>query len=313
MKFPQAQKPRIPPLFGLALGILAASTAAIFIRFAQEEAPSLVIAAYRLTFASLILLPSAYISRKNEIKSLKGKDLFLILLSGLFLALHFAFWITSLEFTSVASSVVLVTTIPLWVALFSPIFLKEKLSRLALFGMCIAFLGGIIIGLSDTCYWLGNQLMCPSLNEFFHGKAFIGDILALSGAIMAALYLMIGRRVRGQMSLLGYIFVVYGGASIVLVIMALIKREAFFGYPPQTYLLFLLLAIFPQLIGHSSLNWALRYLSAGYVSIALLGEPIGSTLLAYFLLDEIPGSIKLFGAFLILTGIITASRGEINK
>jgi drug/metabolite transporter (DMT)-like permease len=301
------------PLLALFVGILAVSTASIFIRFAQADAPSLVIAAYRLSLATIGLAPFAWTRRRAELASLTPRDLLLALLSGFFLALHFASWITSLEFTTVASSVVLVTTTPLWVGLFSPLILKEPLQRIVRLGLGLALVGSTIVGLSDVCGWSSAGLTCPSWTQLLHGRAFIGDLLALAGAITAACYLMIGRSLRGRMSLLSYIFLVYGMAACVLIIAMLIRRQSPFGYPPSTYLWFALLAIVPQLIGHTTFNWTLRYLSAAYVSISLLGEPVGSTILAYLILRETPTALKVFGAILILVGIYIASRSEVQN
>lgn len=305
--------PRIPPLLVLTIGILAVSTASIFIRYAQQDVPSLVIAAWRLSLATIILTPFAFHQKRLELAALQPRDMTLALLSGFFLALHFATWITSLEFTSVASSVVLVTTTPLWVALFSPLVIKEPITRAILLGMLMALIGGVVIGLSDTCGIVGARLVCPPPAEFFRGEAFLGDFLALAGAWMAAAYVLIGRQLRGKMSLLGYIFLVYGMAALVLVLIMLVSGQRAFGYPSLAYLWMFLLALIPQLLGHSSFNWALRYLSAAYVSITLLGEPIGSTILAYFLLDETPTLLKVFGAILILFGILIASQSEMHK
>jgi drug/metabolite transporter (DMT)-like permease len=301
------RRPPVPPLLAILFAILAVSTAAIFIRYAQAQAPSLVIAAYRLTMASLVLLPIAVTRQRAELKRLGRVDLTLALLSGFFLALHFAAWITSLELTTVASSVVFVTTTPLWVALLTPLVLKEPLTRPVLVGMGLALTGGIVVGLSDSCSWSQAGLLCPSLGEFLGGKAFLGDLLALFGAWMAAGYLLIGRRLRAGMSLMAYIFVVYSAAAVILVGIMFLSGQKPFGYPPQTYLWLTLLALVPQLLGHSTFNWALGYLPAAFVSITLLGEPIGSTILAYFLLSEIPSSIKIAGAVLILAGIYVAS------
>lgn len=306
------QKPPIPPALALVTGILAVSTAAIFIRYAQEYAPSLVIAAYRLTLAAVLLAPLAIIRHREELGALKGRELSLALLSGLFLALHFATWITSLEYTTVASSVVLVTTTPLWVALLSPLTLKEPLTRPVMLGMTMALLGGMVVGLSDACSWEAGGLVCPTLAEMIQGEAFLGDALALAGAVMGAAYILIGRRLRGKLSLISYIFVVYGIAAVVLVLLALVAGQPLQGYPTRAYLWFVLLALVPQLLGHSTFNWALRYLSAAYVSITLLGEPIGSTVLAYFFLEETPTVLKIFGAILILMGIYVASQSEVN-
>ena len=232
------------------------------------------------------------------------------ILSGLFLALHFAAWITSLEYTTVASSVVLVTTTPLWVALLSPLTIKEPIARPVWVGLILALLGGLVVGLSDTCSLNGVRLSCPPVSEFVRQDAFWGDLLALAGAWMAAGYILIGRRLRQKLSLVGYIFVVYGIAALVLIIVMFAAGQKPFGYPSEAYLWMILIALVPQLLGHSSFNWALGYLSAAYVSISLLGEPIGSTILAYFLLDESPTALKIFGAILILVGIYLVSRSQ---
>ena len=307
------KRPAIPPFVAILFGILAVSTASIFIRFAQKEATSLVIAAWRLTIASIILIPIAASTHKRELTSLKRGDLFMALLSGVFLALHFATWITSLQYTTVASSVVLVSTIPLWVAVLSPFTIKEPIRREVLLGLILALLGGVIVGISDSCSISAGRLSCPSLASFMHGRAFLGDILALCGAIAGAGYLLIGRRLRVKMSLVSYISLVYGMAAIVLIIIMFSAGEHPIGFSPIIYLWLVLLALIPQLIGHSTFNWALGYLSAAYVSITLLGEPIGSTILAYFILKEKPTILKLVGGVLILVGIYAASRSESVK
>ena len=296
------------PFVTLAIlgGILAVSTSSIFIRFAQQDAPSLVVAAYRLTLASLILAPLALTRYRTELSALTRREVLLGLLSGFFLALHFATWISSLEYTTVASSVVLVTTTPLWVALLSPLILREANDRMVIIGMLLALLGGGIVGISDACSWQ-NGLVCPPLASFVRGSAFLGDLLALCGAWMAAGYIMIGRRLRAKISLIPYIFLVYGMAAIVLLAILGLSGESAFGYAPLTFLWLLLLALVPQLLGHSTFNWALRYLPASLVSVTLLGEPIGSTLLAYIILRESPTPLKITGAVLILTGIYVTS------
>lgn len=297
----------VPPLLVIIFGIFAVSTSSIFIRFAQNEAPSLVIAASRLTIATLILAPVAFFRNRQELLQIRRNHLLLAILSGFFLALHFASWISSLEFTSVASSVVLVSTSPLWVAFLSPFILRERVTQWIIIGLLLASLGSVIIGVSDVCHLNSTQLVCPPIKEFLQGEAFKGDILALAGALMGASYMMIGRRLRASLSVVSYIFLVYGAAAIILIIIMLMAGLSPLGYSPLTYFLFLLLAIVPQLLGHSSFNWALGYLSAAFVSITLLGEPVGSTILAYIILDETPDLIKIIGAILILIGIALAS------
>jgi len=303
---------------GLLAGILAVSTAAIFIRFAQHEgAASIVVAAARLTISSLILAPFALTHYWSHLRRLSRREWILALLSGLFLALHFATWITSLEYTSVASSVVLVTTTPLWVALLAPLVLRERVGTAAVVGLILALTGGFVVGLSDACTWAGPSTMlragsvsCPPLRTFFGGTAFLGDFLAIFGAWMAAGYMLVGRKLRVKMELVPYIFVVYTMAAVVLMAIMLGMGENPLGLPPLAYLWFALLALVPQLFGHSTFNWALKYLPASFVSVTLLGEPVGSTILAYFIFQEQPGWVKIGGAVLILAGIWLAARGE---
>jgi drug/metabolite transporter (DMT)-like permease len=301
------QRPRLALPFGLLIAILAVSTASIFIRFAQENAPSLTIAALRITFASLMLAPLALGRYMPELRTLTQREWALAAGAGMFLAVHFATWISSLEFTTVASSVVFVSTGPLWVAVLSPALLKEHLSRQALAGLILALAGGILIGLADTCTWR-HGLVCPSLADALEGKALWGNFLALAGAWAVSGYLIIGRKLRSKISLVPYVFVVYSMAALALIVIMLVAGQSPLGYPPATYGWILLMALVPQLIGHSTYNWALRYLPATFVATANLGEPIGSAILAYFLLGETVTAVKLSGAALILCGIYLASQ-----
>jgi drug/metabolite transporter (DMT)-like permease len=286
-------KPTIRPYLGLATGIVAVSFASIFIRLA--EAPSLVIAAGRLTIASLILAPAALIRGKDELRALTKGDLQLALLSGLFLGLHFATWISSLEYTSVASSVVFVSTSPIFVGLASHFLLREGVSRQMFAGIALSVVGGMIIGYGD--FGLG-------VRELF------GDLLAIAGAVAVSGYWLVGRKLRRQLSLLPYIFVVYATAAAFMIILCLVTGHSFSGYPGQTYLMLFLLAVVPQIIGHSSFNWALKYLPATFVVVGTLGEPVGSTILAHFILNEMPTLAKIGGGVLILAGIYISSRAE---
>jgi drug/metabolite transporter (DMT)-like permease len=297
-------------IFGLLAGITASSTAAVFIRFAQNEgAPSIVIAAARLTIASLILAPIALTRYRSNLYQLSRYEWLLALLSGFFLALHFASWITSLEYTTIASSVVLVSTSPIWVGLLAPIVLHERVGRSTLVGLILALTGGVIIALGDTCTWQLGSITCPPVRTYFSREAFWGDFLALLGAWMAAGYLLVGRKLRAKMELIPYIFLVYGMASVTLLAIMFIEGKSSIGLPPLAYLWFVLLALVPQLFGHTMFNWALKFLPASFVSVTLLGEPIGSTILAYFIFQEIPGVVKISGAILIMSGIFFAARG----
>ncbi|NWF63360.1 MAG: DMT family transporter [Chloroflexi bacterium] len=294
----------------LIAATLAVSTSSIFIRFAQaDNAPSLVIAALRIAFATILIAPVAIARHWDEIKRFSRRELLLGIASGIFLAAHFAAWITSLEYTGVTSSVVFVTTGPLWVALISPLLLKDHLSRRAVMGLALAVLGGTIIGLSDACAWNG-RLACPAFGDLLKGRAMWGNFLALMGAWAVSGYLIIGRKLRAETSLVPYIFLVYGMAAVALVLVMLVTGNTPFGYKPSTYGWIFLLAALPQLIGHTTYNWALKYLTATLVAVTALGEPIGSAILAFFILNETPSLMTIVGGIFILTGIFLTSKNS---
>jgi len=289
--------------------ILAVSTSSVFIRFAQRDAPSLVIAALRLTFATLILAPLALTRHRQELRSLTRSDVLLGLVSGLFLAVHFATWISSLEFTTVTSSVVFVSTGPLWVALLSPFLLNEHLSHVAMVGLTLAFVGGSLVGLADACT-LNAGLHCPDIARVLQGRSMWGNFLALVGAWAVSGYLIIGRKLRAKISLIPYIFIVYGMAAAGLIVAMFASGETPWGHPLPAYFWIFLLAAFPQLIGHSTYNWVLRFIPASLVAITTLVEPIASAILAYFILRETPASGVIVGGALILSGIYLTSRSK---
>jgi len=302
---------RYQPIIATAAGILFVSTASIFIRFAQAEASSIVIAAARLLIASMVLIPIALIRYRQEWMGLSKSDLVKGGLSGLFLALHFATWITSLELTSVASSVVLVTTTPLWVAIFSPLVLKEPIRRSVLVGLLISIAGGVIVGIGNACGFQQGAFTCQA--QVFSGQAMLGNFLALFGAWMAAGYMLMGRQLRKKLSTISYTALVYGVAALILLVTVIIRVEPVFSYSGETYLWLLALGIFPQLFGHSLFNWALKYLSAAYVSLTLLGEPIGTIILAMIFLQESPTLLEGVGAGLILIGIVVGSVDRLRR
>jgi len=291
-----SRSPSFPPRLVLVAGVLAVSTASTFIRLAQADIDSLAVAAWRLTLAAGILAPVALLTRRDELRSLSRREWLLALGAGLLLALHFAAWITSLALTSVAASVVLVTTSPFFVGGIAHLFLGEKLSRPLLLGMSVALAGSVIIGLGDA----GGG-----------AHRLTGDLLALVGALAAAGYFVIGRRLRRRLSLVGYVFPVYGTAAIALLLMASLAHAPLSGYGESTWLWLLLLALIPQLLGHSSLNWALGHLPATYVSLSVLGEPLGSILLAWIVLSESPTASAVCGGALIMAGLVIAGRPQI--
>ncbi len=275
-------------LFG-AVGVI--SFASILIKLA--DAPALIIAAYRLGIASLILLPLAVTGRKGELRRLAPRDWGLSVASGTFLSLHFIAWIASLQYTSVASSVVLVATNPIFVGLGTVLFLRERLPPLLGTAILLSTAGGIMIGWDD--FRRG-------------GQALYGDLLALLGAIAHSAYLLIGRRVRQGTSALTYITLVYGTAAVLTLAVALMAGVPWTGYSLRTYTMIGLLALGPQLLGHTAYNWALRYVTPAVVAVVILAEPVGATVLAYALLGESLTPTKAIGGLLTLLGIYWAVR-----
>jgi drug/metabolite transporter (DMT)-like permease len=283
----------------LAGGVLVASTASILIRLAQAEGvPSLTIAAMRLGLAALILLPIAWPHLRADLPGLAGRLLRFALISGACLAVHFWSWITSLAYTSVASSTVLVTTNPIWVGLASLLLLRERLAAAGIFGIVLSIAGTALIFATD------------SRTAATYAAPGLGNGLALAGAISASAYLLLGRALRAHLGLLSYIWLAYATAAALLWIGVAATGAAVLGFSVFAYLLLLALAIGPQLLGHTAFNWSLRHLSATFVALSILGEPVGSAVLAYFMFDEKLSALQLAGFLLILVGIFVAARAE---
>ncbi|MFL5263131.1 MAG: DMT family transporter [Anaeromyxobacteraceae bacterium] len=281
---------------GLAAGVVCVSWAAILVRLA--DAAPLAIAAWRLAIAGAATLGFALVRRRAELRALPARSLALLALAGLALAFHFATWISSLRLTSVASSVALVTTQPVWVALLARAFLGERVGARAAAGIALALAGGAAMAGSDVA--LGRD-------------ALLGDLLALLGAWGAALYFVAGRRVRADVSLGTYVGVVYPAAAVALVAAALASGAPLGGYAPRTWLALLSLAVVPQLLGHSLLNWSLKWLSGTFVAVAILAEPVVSTALALPVLGERPSPGQLVGGALLLAGVALAATEEARR
>ncbi|MCF7975090.1 MAG: DMT family transporter [Phycisphaerae bacterium] len=282
----------------LGIGVAAVSCASVFIRFAQARGMDiLAIAAWRLIFACTVLLPYAWSTHRREIGVLSRGQWKLLALAGVFLGLHFAAWIVSLAYTSVASSAVLVAMGPAFVGLGSWLFMGERPRHKTTVGIVLASLGSVIIG------W-GDMELGP--------RQLLGDGLALAGAVCIAGYLMIGRRVRVQCSLVTYITPVYGVAMLTLLGIVLVKQQPMLGFHPAAYGWALALGLIPQLIGHTTLNWALHHLTATFVAIVTLAEPIGAGFLAYWILGEKITLSTGVGGVLVLAGIYVASRSELR-
>lgn len=280
----------------VSIGIVAISFASIFIKFC-DDVPSIMIATYRLTLSSIVLLGIAKV-RGIRVSSFSKRQLLLGMLGGFFLSLHFSLWISSLKFTSVASSVVLVTTNPIFVGLFSYILFKEKQPSELIVGIILSFSGSILLAIGDSGL-RGLSIQNPSY--------LLGDTLALLGAIMVSGYLMVGSRLREEMDVLSCTSIVYSFSALFLLATSLSWRIPFTGYKASSYVYMTLLAVVPQLIGHTAINWALKHLKASMVAITILGEPIGASILAYFVFGEIIRSFQGVGIVLIFLAVIIAS------
>ncbi len=279
------------PYILLLVGVLSVSFAAIFIRLA--EAPPLVIAASRLVLAAAVIVPLAAARKHLTFKTLTRRDFTFIVLSSLFLALHFALWITSLSYTSIASSVVLVTAHPAFVAVLSYLLWAESIGKFAKLGIAVAIAGVVIINYGQFS---------------FESEALLGNVMALAAGLAAGAYLLIGRQVRERVNIWNYLALVYSGAGILLLFLALAAGYNFTGYSSTTYIMFLLLALVPQLIGHTTINMAVRLIPATIVSTSILGEPVGAIILGVFILGEYPVLNEILGAAVILFGIFMVIR-----
>ncbi|OAT82383.1 DMT family transporter [Desulfotomaculum copahuensis] len=280
------EKPLINPYLAILLGIAGIAFASIFTKLAA--APPMVIAFYRLGFAVIMLAPPALASGRHELRRMNRRDMALAGLAGVLLALHFTAWISSLNYTSIASSTVLVTMQPLFVVAGGYLLFQEKIARPGLLGALLALAGSVVVGVSD--FQVG-------------GRALFGDVLAFSGAVFIAGYVLIGRSLRHHLSLLPYVFLVYGTSTAILLLGSLLTGTPLYPYPPLTWLWFILLALVPTICGHTVFNWALRYVKAAVVSVSILGEPVGATILAHVIFHQLPSPLQLAGGLVIIAGL----------
>lgn len=280
----------------LTLGVIGVSTGSLFVRLA--DSPALATAAYRMTFAFLMLAPLALIKTHKEIFSLSKREIGACALAGFFLAAHFGTWISSLDHTSVANSVVLVNTIPIWVGIIGPLVIGESTKRNFWLACVLCLIGAFV-------------LCGKSFSLSF--ETALGDGLALAGAFFVALYLMIGRNLRKKLSLLAYATICYGSASVFLWIAVLVSGQQASGFSNETWIALLCLAVVSQIFGHTLYNWSLQWIRAGIVSLALLGEPIGAILLAWAFLGEGLTLQQGIGGILILAGVYMVARNEMHK
>ncbi len=295
--------------FVILLAVVTTSSAAILIRYALDaDMPPLLIAAARLAIAAVALTPLALRRHLPQVAKLARRELALIALSGLCLAIHFTAWVSSLQYTTVLVSVVIVSTGPIWVAILEVLFLHIRLSRLVVAGLIIALAGGVIIGIPSNG---GAELAARGAHEL--SATATGALLAWIGALSVSVYMLIGRALRTRLPVIPYVWLVYGVAAISACSVILLTSTQVTGYAAEGYAVLLAMGLAPQLLGHSSLNYLLEYFPAAMVSMFSQLEPLGSALLALALFRELPPQQQIIGSIIIVAGVLVASRGEIRQ
>jgi len=268
------------------IGIVSLSFAAIFIRMSNSE--PLAIATFRMGISSIILLPFYFIKKRNLISK---NDLKFFFLSGLFLALHFYTWITSLRFTSIMSSTVLVTTNPIFVSIFSYFLFKKKIKKRTFLAIILSIIGIILMSYG-----------------FSFSTNLKGNLLALFGALFASLYIISDYYLRKKYDLIDIVFPVYLVSFLILLSLSLSLNIKLYPLPLKEYFLFFLIALIPQVIGHSIINYSLKFFSPIFISLAILGEPLGATIFGIIFFKEIPKVLEIIGGLFIITGIVVSDK-----
>jgi drug/metabolite transporter (DMT)-like permease len=285
---------RMTPRQGLllAMGVVAVSFSALFIR--EAHANGLVIAFYRNAISAAVVLPAALVWRRDELRRLSRRQVGLAVASGAILAAHFALWIPSVKLTTIAASVTLVTASPIFVAAGARVLFRERVNRTTMAGILVGLVGAAVISGGDFAA---------------SARAVAGDLLALGGAAAAAAYFLVGRHLRQDLSLLAYVGIAYPACALFLLPVALLSGGPISGFDATTWWMFVLMAAVPQGLGHTTFNYLLKEIDATIVSISVLGEPVGSTVLAMLFLGEVPPWTAVAGGVLVLAGIYVAITG----
>lgn len=281
------ENPRIHPYIPIMIGVLSVALSAIFVKLATADAG--VIAFYRMLFSVLIMLPFFLIKYRHEIFLLGKRDWIFSTIAGVFLSFHFILWFESLNYTSVASSTVLVTLQPIFAFAGTYFFFKERLSFKTILSAAIAILGSVIISWGDFK---------------LSGTAFYGDMLALVACALITGYLLFGQDIRQRLSLITYTFVVYSISTLTLFFYVIIKGESFGPYPSNDWFWFIMLALIPNLLGHTLFNWSLKWVSTNVISIAILFEPVGASILAFYVFNETLVTSQVVGGLIVISGIL---------
>jgi drug/metabolite transporter (DMT)-like permease len=285
---------KIFPYIALAIGICALSLSAMFVRWA--EAPGPIVGFYRLLISTIFLTP-LFIRQQKKLEPVDKKYLVFPILAGIFTAFDFAFWNSSLKFTTAANATLLGNTAPLWVALFALFIFREKLRGIFWLGLAIALTGAALVMGSDF-------LRHPTLG--------LGDLMASTAAIFYASYQLITQRGRKHIDPLRYMWLVGLSATIGMFIINIVLGNSFTGYPAQTWVIFFITAIVSQMIGYLAITYALGHLPASVVSPTLIGQPILTTILAIPMLGEIPNTTQWVGGAIALAGIYIVNQSHLQ-
>ena len=275
------------PYVAIAIGVISVSLSAIFVKLSSAE--SAVIAFYRMLFSVLIMSPVFLLKYKSELKLLQKRDWLFSIVAGVFLAFHFILWFESLNYTSVASSTVLVTLQPIFAFIGTYLFFKEKVAFQSIVAVIVAISGSLLISWGDFRV---------------SGAALYGDGLALIACAFITGYLLFGQDVRKRLSLMTYTMVVYSVSTITLFFYVLFMGQSFGPYESNDWLLFVMLAIVPNLLGHTLFNWSLKWVSTNAISIAILFEPVGAAILAFFIFNEKLILSQVIGGIIVILGIL---------
>lgn len=281
------EKPGIHPYIPIMIGVISVALSAIFVKLATADAG--VIAFYRMLFSVVLMLPIFLMKYRREILLLTRRDWIYSAVAGVFLSFHFIFWFESLNYTSVASSTVLVTLQPIFAFAGTYFFFKERLSIKTILSATIAILGSVIISWGDFKV---------------SGTALYGDMLALIGCALITAYLLFGQDVRKRLSLITYTFIVYSISTVTLFLYVIIKGESLGPHPNADWFWFIMLALIPNLFGHTLFNWSLKWVSTNVISIAILFEPVGASILAYYIFQETLSISQITGGLVVIAGIL---------
>jgi drug/metabolite transporter (DMT)-like permease len=287
---------KINPKLIVIIGVIFVSFSSILVK--ASSAPALIISTYRLAFTVILITPSALIKCKKEFKEIKWTTLLLSAVGGILLALHFATWITSIKYTSIASSTVLVNTHPIFIVALTWLLFREKQSKRALFSIGLTILGGAVISSGDNT--LGSNVL-------------YGDMLAVLGAAFVSGYMLIGRIIRQKLSVTAYTLIVYLSCTLTLLTLNLITSTPLYPYSLKEFAIFLALAVCCTILGHSIFNWSLEYVKPTFLSVSMLGEPVFATIWAIFIFAELPTLWNVVGSVMILWGIYIFSKAENAK